>query len=175
MAMASTAERVEHVDCHSVEVCEREHIDYAVAWLKEMEMVEAEAYVAPQAAVREHDALGCAGGAGSVVYQSEFAGRFTDISNVFRLEVVREFLAEKRVDVVSGLRELFAAREGHPHLRDEERAHEGRKQAFVEVFPDGLVHEKELGVGMVDEVVYHVGLELMQYGHGYHPGRKACQ
>ena len=90
----------------------------------------------------------------------------------FRIHLVegaREVLAHFHevlvlgVDVVEGV-----------HLHDDLQAGHLR---LGEPLPDHFVHEEDLGLGMVDQIMYVLGFEFMQQGYGHgavgHGGQEA--
>ena len=98
-AMATLHERMERFDDHPVEVSERKHVDHAVAGMQEVEVIDAVADVAPNAAEREHHPFGGACRAGGVVDDGEIIRAVAIILHVAGREIVGKFFSEKQVEV----------------------------------------------------------------------------
>ena len=94
---------------------------------------------------------------------------------MLRAESVRVAFAEGGGQVLPRLHQFLAAgvdviEGGHAH----EHLHV-RHFHLGETFPVGFIYEEDLGLGMVDQVMYVLGLEFMEDGDGYCAISEGCE
>ena len=162
--MATHGELIQELECQSVHVRHGQHAYQFVAGFQR-QYLEGELGVGPQAAVGQHYAFRVAGRTGSIVDDGQLFGLVFVVIDVFLAEVLGEFLAEHLVEVLAGVSNPFVARYQQGEVGHHEDAFQQRHGAFIEVFPYLVAYEKELGFGVVHDVVHIVGLELVKNGH----------
>ena len=91
------------------------------------------------------------------------------IGDVLLAEVLGIFLPEHGVEVLAGVGQLLAARDGQGKVRQEDDAFQPGHGVLVQVLPHLVAHEEQAGLGVVDDVMHVVRLELVQDGHGHRP------
>ena len=159
---------VEELEHHAVHVGRREHGHALHAGFQHRAgIVLREVDVGVQGPVRDHHALGEAGGTGGIINKRQLLGAVRVVIQVFGTEVVGIFLAEGLVQVLTYVLTLFGVGIQELEGIDLDDDGEAGHLLLVEAFPDDLVHEEDAGLGMVHQVVDVAGLELVQDGHGH--------
>ena len=118
-----------------------------------------------QGPIRDHHAFRESGSAGSIVDQGQFVRLILVIGDVIGAETLGEGLRKGIRQLVPDRRQLVVPRiqvlQGI-HLHDDMQA---RHLRLGQALPDHLVHEKDLRLGVVDQIMDVTGLELVQDGH----------
>jgi hypothetical protein len=96
---------------------------------------------------------------------------------VFLAEVFREFLAEKFVEVFTGICEFLASGYKYAEIVYLNDTFERRHRTFVKTFPNYITYKEESGFGMVYDIMYLVRLEFVEDRNNYSSisyGSKEC-
>ena len=162
--VATHRKLIQELKCKSVHVCHWQHAYQLVTGFQRQHF-KGEFGVGPQAAIGEHDAFRVAGCAGGIVDDRQFFGLVFVIVDMLFAEVLGEFLAEHLIEVLAGIGDTFVTRHEQGEVRHHENAFQQGHGAFIEVFPYLVSYEKELGFGVIDDVVHIVRLELVKNGY----------
>ena len=165
----------EEFEHHTVHVGRREHGDnFAAGFDMRLGQV-GEGDVRGQGPVGNHDAFGETGGPGGVVDQGQLVGGILIIIQVFGTEVVGIFLAEALVEVLADLPEGVVLGVEELERVDLDNHVQTGHLLGAEAFPDDLVHEEDLGVRVVHQVVDIAGFELVEERNGNGAIGEGCQ
>ena len=163
--MRTHGQRHQQVECTTIGMSQRQERD-ALAPLVVQVRPNAEHHITRQVVAREHDALAESGRPRGVVDEYHLVVVEVGIANVVAAEPVRIGILETAFHVAQTLGYLLAValHEAREILQRNGGTHLGQL-LHLDILPNVLAHEKQYRVGVVDNVVYVVRIELLQDGY----------
>ena len=124
--------------------------------------------IAPKRTVRQHHSLGEACSATGVVDKRQFFGTLLlVIGHMFLAEVLGILVTEHLVEMLTRVGQLVGTREHQRIVGEIDDALKSGHLGAIYLGGDDIAHEEQLGVAVVDNVVYLFGGKLVQDGYSY--------
>ena len=148
-------------------MCHWQNADDMIAWFYDVsQYVYGKVEVVLDGAVGEHHSLGESCRATGVVDHCQFVWSLLFIiMYVLSAEIFGVFLSEHLVEVLASVGEFVGTRHEERVVGDVDDALECWHLGGVDDCRHHIAGKQQLGVGVVDDVVYLVGRELMEYRH----------
>ena len=157
---------MDELDGKAVHVRQREHGNDGFAGMV-WEMAVAEIVRVGKGPVSEHNALGIAGGAGSIVDDGYLAHVVFRNGDLFGPHTLREAETESGLPVLPGLRRGLIGIPQQPPAPDVDGGFQKRHRFRTEPGPDVFVCKQQHAVGMVHKRLDAVRMEIRQKRHGH--------
>lgn len=126
-----------------------------------------EVEVAPQRTIRQHHALGEAGGTAGIVDERHVFGIAVVIGHMLATEELGELAAKHLVEMLTCIGQLVGTREHQRIVGEIDNALKSGHLGAIYLGGDDIAHEEQLGIAVIDNVVYLVWGKLVQDGYGY--------
>lgn len=131
--------------------------------------------VAPQRTIRQHHALGEAGGTAGIVDERHVFGIAVVIGHMLATEELGELAAKHLVEMLTCIGELLGTREREREVGQIEHAFQCGHLRSVYLRSHHVAHKEQSGFAMIDDVVNLVGSKFILYRNGYSAIGKCSQ
>ena len=154
----------QEIESTTVGMCQRQEREYLVSFLQQSG-TDAESDISRKIVSRQHDAFAEAGGSRSIVQQHHLVVGQCGVFDVFPAEAFRIIFVHLLIDMFKEPIDGFAiALVQAAEVGKGKHGTQSGKTFFFQVFPNGIAGEEEYGFGVVDDVVYVVRIEILEYG-----------
>ena len=159
-------ELVGELECHAVHMRHWKHREHVVACLNDVaKFVLCEVAVAPECAVRQHDALRVACRSACVVQHCHLVGAVFVVAQKLGQEAARELLSEESVQVLASISQLVVAAHEEAIIDKGDDAFEVGHLVGIERGPNLVADKEEFRLRVIDDVVNLVWMELVKHRH----------